>query len=269
MTYQDLHSVTITGSGPRTMLMSHGFGCGQNMFRYLMEAFSADYQVITYDLAGTGNYPIERFNRANYQNLTGYAKDVIGICEELGLSEVIHIGHSVSGMIAGLAAIERPDLFGSLVMIGPSPRYINDGNYYGGFTKEDIDELLEVMGDNYMSWSANIAPAIMGNAERAELGEELTTSFCKMDPDIASFFARVTFTSDNRKDLNRISTPTLILQTEEDIIAPRQVGRYVHDNINGSSFVMLDARGHCPNISAPGPTIAAIKEFLHPTLIAA
>jgi len=269
MTFSKLHSVKITGEGDRTMLMSHGFGCGQNMFRYLVEAFSSEYKIITYDLAGTGEYPINRFSRANHQTLNGYAKDVIGICEELGLRDVIHIGHSVSAMIAGLASIERPDLFSNLVMIGPSARYINDGDYYGGFTEQDIEELLEVMGENFVSWSGGIAPAIMGNAERPALGEELTSSFCSMNPDIASFFARVTFTSDNREDLGRITTPTLVLQTEEDIIAPRQVGQYVHEHISGSQFVLLEARGHCPNISAPGITISAIRSFLEPALISA
>ncbi|TXF89679.1 alpha/beta hydrolase [Neolewinella aurantiaca] len=262
MNYRKLHSVTVSGSGERTMLMSHGFGCGQAMFRYLVAAFSPHYRVITYDIAGMGNYPIECFSRASHQDLNGYAKDVIGICEELGLSDVIHIGHSVSAMIAGLASIQRPDLFSQLVMIGPSACYINDGDYYGGFTREDIEELLEVLGENYISWSKSMAPSIMGNAEQPALGEELTASFCSMNPEIASFFARVTFTADNREDLSRITTPTLILQTEEDIIAPRQVGEYIHKHISGSKFVLLDARGHCPNISAPEVTIAAIKSYL-------
>lgn len=262
MSFTKLHNVTVTGSGDRTMLMSHGFGCGQPMFRYLVAAFSPHYRVVTYDLAGTGSYPIERFSLARYKSLSGYAQDVIGICEELELSQVIHIGHSVSGMIAGLAAIERPDLFSHLVMIGPSARYINDGDYYGGFLNEDIEEMLEVMGENFIAWSGSMAPAIVGNAERPALGEELTSSFCTMNPDVAKFFARVTFTSDNRADLALITIPTLVLQTEEDIIAPVAVGQYVHEHLADSEFVLLEARGHCPNISAPEQTIAAIKDYL-------
>ncbi|OAV45704.1 alpha/beta fold hydrolase [Lewinella sp. 4G2] len=257
-----LHNVTVTGSGERTLLMSHGFGCGQEMFRHLVTAFADDYRVVRYDLAGSGAYPAEQFSRSRYQSLQGYADDAIAICEELGLEDVIHIGHSVSAMIAGLAAAKRPDLFSEVVMICPSARYINEGEYVGGFSEQDIEELLEVMGENYVAWSGQLAPAIMGNAERPQLGEELTTSFCKMDPDIANFFGRVTFTSDNRADLKRITTPTLVLQCNEDIISPEPATRYVHEQLANSQLVSLKARGHCPNLSAPKETAQAIRNFL-------
>lgn len=261
-TYSDRHGVTVHGDGPRTMLLSHGFGCDQSMFRHLVAAFSADFRVVCYDLAGMGVYPAEQFTFSRYEHLRGYAQDVIAICEELGLRDVIHVGHSVSATIAGLAAVLRPDLFSQLVMIGPSFRYINTGDYFGGFTAQDIEELLEVMKDNYVGWSTNLGPAIMGNPERPELGNGLTQTFCAQDPQIAQFFARVTFTSDNRADLPHIQTPTLVIQCREDIIAPEAVGRYVHDHLPNSEFVLLDARGHCPHMSAPEETIAAIRGFV-------
>lgn len=262
MSYCKLHGVTVEGSGPRTMLMSHGFGCGPQMFRLMIPELRNDFRIVRYHLAGSGPYPKARFSRAKYGTLDGYAQDVIHICDEMGLTDVIHVGHSVSATVAGLAAIARPDLFSHLVMIGPSARYINDGDYYGGFTTSDIEEMVEVLSGNYVAWSGTMAPAIAGNAERPELGQELTASFCDMDPEIAAFFARVTFTSDNRADLPKITTPTLIIQSREDIIAPEPVGRYVHEHIPGSTFRILDSRGHCPNLSHPHETNAAIREFL-------
>ena len=184
------------------------------------------------------------------------------IVETLGLKDVVFVGHSVSAMIGALASIKKPGLISSLVMVGPSPRYINDDGYEGGFTAEQIEELLESLDDNHMGWSAAMAPAIMGNSDRPELGEELTNSFCATDPDIAKQFARVTFKSDNRADLANVSVPTLILQCKEDIIAEENVGKYVHQNVPGSKLVILDATGHCPNLSAPDQVIAAIRSFV-------
>lgn len=258
----DYHQVQITGVGKRTILFSHGFGCNQTMFRYLVADFQKDFRCVTYNLAGTGTTNPQLYRRERYQTLEGYADDAIAVCDTLGLRDVIHVGHSVSSMIAAIAARKRPELFASLVMIGPSPRYINDGDYFGGFTEQDIEDLLATMESNYLGWSAQMAPTIMGNAERPALGGELTERFCEVDPDIARYFARVTFTSDNREDLAHITQPTLILQCSDDIIASEAVGRYVHENTPNSEFVMLDARGHCPNLSAPGPTIAAIRKFL-------
>lgn len=258
----DYHAVSITGTGPRTILFSHGFGCDKSMFRYLVDDFSQDHRCVTYNLAGTGGTDSRLFRRDKYQTLEGYADDAIAICDELGLEDVIHVGHSVSAMIAIIAARKRPELFTSIVLIGPSPRYINDAEYYGGFSEEDIEELLEVMNHNYQGWAQQMGPAIMGNQERPALGEELTQRFCAVNPDIAKLFARVTFTSDNRSDLATVTHPCLILQCNEDIIAPEAVGRYVHEKIPGSVFEMLEARGHCPNLSEPEQTISAIRRFL-------
>lgn len=262
MTLSDYHKVTTHGAGQRTMLFSHGFGCNQSMFRYLVNDFTTDYRCVTYDLAGTGTTDPKLYSKKRYATLEGYADDALAICDELGLRDVVHVGHSVSSMIALLAARKRPELFSSLVLIGPSPRYLNDGDYVGGFTERDIEDLLRAMGDNYLGWSGQMGPAIMGNAEQPELSEELSQRFCEVHPSIAKHFARVTFTSDNRADLPKVVHPTLVLQCDEDIIAPQAVGRYVHEHIPGSRYVLLEARGHCPNLSAPEVTIAAIREFL-------
>jgi sigma-B regulation protein RsbQ len=251
--------------GPRArqpMLFAHGFGCDQNMWRHVWPAFADRYRVVLFDHVGAGGSVVTAFNRDRYASLQGYADDVLEICHELGLADVVFVGHSVSAMMGVLAAAAEPERFSRLVLVGPSPRYIDDGGYVGGFTREDIDGLLESLDSNYLGWSSAMAPAIMGNADRPELAEELETSFCRADPEIAAHFARTTFLSDNREDLGRVSTPSLILQCARDAIAPEAVGRYVHKSLPGSVFVQMQATGHCPNLSAPEETIAAIKNFL-------
>jgi sigma-B regulation protein RsbQ len=189
---------------------------------------------------------------------------VLDICRELDLRDVIFVGHSVSAMIGVLAAVEEPERFSKLVLVGPSPRYIDDDDYVGGFTEADIDGLLDSLASNYLGWSSAMAPAIIGNSDRPELGQELTESFCRADPAIARHFARVTFLSDNRADLERLRTPCLVLQCTDDAIAPTAVGDYVHAHLRDSRLVRLAATGHCPNLSAPQETIAAIAAFLTP-----
>ena len=215
-----------------------------------------------FDHVGAGGSELSAYDPAKYAELGGYADDIVEIGRELGLSKATFVGHSVSAMIGILASLKAPDLFEKLVLVGPSPRYINDNGYVGGFTAEQIDELLNFLSENYMGWSAAMAPMIMGNPERPELGEELTNSFCRTDPEIAKAFARVTFMSDNRVDLTKVKTRTLILQCSEDIIAPSEVGTYVHQHIEGSKLIVMKAIGHCPNLSAPGETIAAIRDFV-------
>ena len=256
------HNVNISGNGGEVLLFSHGFGCSQEMFRHMVPEFSDEYRIVLYDLAGSGSYDMACWNRENYQTLHGYARDLIAICEELQVTGVHFVGHSVSAMIGVLAGVRRPELFASLTLIGPSPRYINDGDYRGGFDRQDIDELLETMAGNYLGWSSTMAPLIMGNGERPALGEELTNNFCKTDPDAARHFANITFRSDNRADLPLVSQPTLVIQCTEDIIAPEYVGEYVHDQIPNSEYVLLNARGHCPNLSEPEKTSAALRDFL-------
>jgi len=246
----------------RPMVFAHGFGCDQNMWRHVWPAFADSYRIVLFDHVGAGGSDIGAFDRERYSTLAGYAGDVLDICRELGLEDVVFVGHSVSAMIGVLAAADEPERFGSLVLVGPSPRYIDDEDYVGGFTPQDIEGLLDSMDSNYLGWSSAMAPVIMGNADRPELGRELTNSFCRADPEIARQFARVTFTSDNRADLARVHTPALILQCAEDPIAPEAVGRYVERALPGSTFVQLEATGHCPNLSAPDETVAAIRAFL-------
>jgi len=256
------NNVNISGNGARAMLFAHGFGCDQNMWRFVAPAFETGFKTVLFDHVGAGRSDLDAYDPEKYSTLSGYADDVVEIINELDLQEVIFVGHSVSAMIGALASIKQPQLFKSLVMVSPSPRYINDDGYEGGFTAEQIDELLETLDDNHMGWSAAMAPAIMGNPDRPELGEELTNSFCATDPEIARQFAKVTFKSDNRADLSKISIPTLILQCEEDIISEKGVGKYVHQHVIDSKFVLLDATGHCPNLSAPDQVIRAMREFV-------
>ena len=244
------------------MLFAHGFGCDQHMWRLVAPAFEDDHRVVLFDHVGAGGSDLGAYDRARYDSLDGYAEDVLEICRELDLKRVIFVGHSVSAMIGVLAAKREPDRFEKLVLVGPSPRYIDDGDYVGGFSRADIEELLDSLESNYLGWSSVMAPVIMGNPDRPELGEELTNSFCRTDPEIAKHFARVTFLSDNRADLANVKVPTLVLQCSEDVIAPRAVGEYVHAQIPGSRLLVLDATGHCPNLSAPAETIAAIRSFL-------
>jgi sigma-B regulation protein RsbQ len=257
------NNVRVTGNpAGRPMLFAHGFGCSQEMWRFVAPAFEADYQVILFDHVGAGGSDLSAYDRGKYDSLHGYADDVVEIVEELDLHDVVFVGHSVSSIVGVLAANRAPSRFGALVLVGPSPRYINDGEYVGGFEQADIDSLLDALDSNYLDWSATLAPVIMGNSDRPELGEELTESFCSTNPAIARHFAHVTFLSDNRRDLSRVTTPTLILQCRDDAIAPLPVGEYVHSQIAGSSFVLLEATGHCPNLSHPEELAARMREYL-------
>jgi sigma-B regulation protein RsbQ len=244
------------------MVFAHGFGCDQNMWRFVAPRFADAYRVVLFDLVGSGGSDLTAFDRRKYASLEGYAADVLEICRELSLTDVIFVGHSVSAMIGVLAAAMEPTRFARLVLIGPSPRYIDDEGYIGGFSRNDIDQLLDSLESNYLGWSSTMAPVIMGNASRPELGEELTNSFCRTDPDIATHFARATFLADNRADLPKVKIPTLILQCSDDVIAPRNVGEYVHSHMPQSTLVVMRATGHCPNLSAPEETVRAITEFL-------
>ena len=244
------------------MLFAHGFGCDQNMWRFVTPAFEDDYRIVLFDLVGAGGSDLSAYDPDRYGSLAGYADDVLEICRELELDDVVFVGHSVSAMIGVLAAARDPARFAKLVLVGPSPRYIDEGDYVGGFGPSDIEELLDSLDSNYLGWSSAMAPVIVGNPDRPELGDELTASFCRTDPEIARHFARVTFTSDNRDDLDAVRTPTLVLQCSDDVIAPLPVGQYVHHRIEGSELVVLRATGHCPNLSAPAETIDAIRRFL-------
>ncbi|APU38663.1 alpha/beta fold hydrolase [Streptomyces sp. TN58] len=257
------NNVTVTGNpqGP-TVVLAHGFGCDQNMWRLTVPALAADYRVVLFDYVGCGRSDLSAFSEDRYASLDGYAADVVEVCEALDLREAVFVGHSVSAMIGVLAAAAAPERIGALVMVAPSPRYIDDEGYRGGFSVQDIDELLASLESNYLGWSAAMAPLIMGNEDRPELGEELKNSFCATDPDVARVFARTTFLSDSRNDLKSVRVPTLVLECVQDVIAPREVGAFVHDTVPGSTLVTLDATGHCPHLSAPEATNKAITGFL-------
>ncbi len=256
------NNVHTQGEAGPPMLFAHGFGCDQNMWRFVAPAFADAHRVVLFDHVGAGASDLSAYDKRKYARLDGYAADVLEICAELRLSNVIFVGHSVSAMIGVLAARLQPERFKALVLIGPSPRYIDDTDYVGGFSREDIDGLLASLDSNYLGWSSAMAPVIMANADRPELGAELTNSFCRTEPDIAADFARVTFFSDNREDLAGVRVPTLILQCSDDVIAPDSVGEYVHRQMPVSQLVRMRATGHCPNLSAPDETVAAMKAFL-------
>jgi len=256
------NNVQVRGAGQQAIVFSHGFGCDQNMWRFVAPRFEGDFKVVLFDHVGAGASDLLAYDSAKYSSLHGYADDLIEILDELHLEHVVFVGHSVSAMIGALASIKRADLFDKLVMVGPSARYINDHEYFGGFSEKQIAELLEFLDDNHMGWSADMAPVIMGNPDRPELGEELTNSFCRTDPDIAKAFARVTFLSDNRADLEKVATPTLVLQCSEDIIASREVGEFVTRKLRNGTMIELKATGHCPNLSAPDEVVEAIRAYV-------
>jgi len=246
----------------RPIVFAHGFGCDQGMWRFVAPDFEVDHKVVLFDHVGAGGSDLSAYDPEKYGSLRGYASDVVEICRALDLTDVVFVGHSVSAMIGVLAVAEAPELFGALVMVGPNPRYVDEDGYTGGFSRADIVALLDSLDSNHLGWSTAMAPVIMGNPDRPELAEELSNSFCSTDPGIARQFARVTFLSDNRADLAAVRVPTLVLQCSSDVIAPDAVGEYVHSQVAGSVLTRLRATGHCPNLSAPEETTAAIRAFL-------
>ena len=256
------NNVRVIGKGTTTIMFAHGFGCDQNMWRFVTPAFEEDYQIVLFDYVGCGKSDLAAYNEERYSTLHGYAQDILDICEALKLKDVIFVGHSVSSMIGVLAAIHTPEYFDRMVLVGPSPRYINDVDYVGGFEHGDLIGLLETMDNNYIGWANFLAPVIMKNPARPELTAELEESFCSTDPKMARRFAEVTFFSDNRKDLARLKVPVLILQCSDDAIAPDAVGEYLHRELSQSKFIKMEATGHCPHMSHPDETIALIKEFI-------
>jgi sigma-B regulation protein RsbQ len=256
------NNVNISGKGMQPIIFAHGFGCDQNMWRFITPDFEENYRIILFDYVGAGKSDIPSYNQERYSSLQGYAQDILDIIETLNLRNIILVGHSVSSMIGLLAAIQKPECFNNLIMVGPSPCYINKDGYVGGFDHKDIEGLLETMEKNYIGWANFLAPQIMKNADRPELGQELTESFCSTDPIIASEFARATFFSDNRNDLSKLQVPSLVLQCSDDLIAPKEVGEYLHKNLPKSTLRIMKAKGHCPHMSEPKETTDLIKDYL-------
>lgn len=256
------NNVRVVGDGAATIIFAHGFGCDQTMWRLLAPAYSERYRVVLFDHVGGGRSDMTAYDRLKYDSLQGYADDVLELAREFGRGPVFFVGHSVSAMMGMLADLKDPSTFAGHIMVGPSPCYINDGDYIGGFTRNDIDDLLETLQGNYLGWASNMAPAIMGAPQQPELGHELTNSFCRTDPEIAKQFARVTFLTDVRAELSRLKTRTLIIQCNDDFIAPITVGEYMHRQIPSSTLAIIDNVGHCPHLSSPGPVAAAMDAFL-------
>jgi len=257
------NNVTTQGQGEQTLLLAHGFGCDQQMWRFVAPDLARDHRVVLFDYVGCGGSDVSAWREDRYDSLEGYAQDVIEVCDALGLRSVVFIGHSVSAMIGTLAAIARPELFARIIMVGPSPRYLNDPpSYHGGFERQDIEGLLELMDHNMIGWANYLAPVVMQNEDRPELTAELASSFCAGDPAIGRRFARLVFFGDNRADLHRLTVPALILQCQDDAIAPREVGDYLHAHLPCSELVQLQAVGHCPHMSHPQETLAAIRSDL-------
>jgi sigma-B regulation protein RsbQ len=255
--------VTITGSGDQTMLFAHGFGCDQRMWRLVAPAFEQDYRVVLFDYTGLGRSDVSRWSPEKYSTLDGYVEDLLDVCDALDLRDAVFVGHSVSAMIGILAARRRPECFSHLVLIGPSPRYIDDPpGYAGGFQREDIEGLLDLMDRNYIGWAQALAGAVMKNPDRPELTEDLADVFCSTDPRVARTFAEATFFADNRGDLDDVQVPALVLQCTDDSIAPDSVGEYVRDHLPKATFRKLQATGHCPQLSHPDETIAAIRAYM-------
>ena len=266
MSVRTRNNVHVAGNGAATMVFAHGFGCDQTMWRFLVPAFSERFRTITFDLVGSGGSDLSAYDRSKYGTLHGYADDLLEILDACATGPVVFVGHSVSSMIGLLATIKAPDRFVAQVMVGPSPCYINDGDYIGGFNRDDIDELLETLEANYLGWSSSMAPVIMGAPNQPQLSEELTNSFCRNNPDIAKHFARVTFLSDHRADVALSQVPALILQCSDDLIAPRSVGDYLHRHLPKSTLHVIENVGHCPHMSAPTESSRAIDAFLADTL---
>ncbi len=257
------NNVKVSGKGTQALMFAHGFGCDQNMWRFVAPEFEGNYKIVLFDYVGSGKSDIGAYDANRYGDLKGYAQDVIEICDALALEDVIFVGHSVSSMIGALASIERPELFKDLVMVVPSPCYINEPGYVGGFERADVEGLLDMMDKNYIGWASFLAPVIMKNDDRPKLGAELEESFCSTDPKIARRFAEATFYADNRNDLEKVKTPSLIIQVADDAVAPVSVGEFMHANLENSTYHLMDATGHCPHMSHPQETIGIIKDYLN------
>lgn len=262
MKIEQKFNLNVVGQGSQPIVFLHGFGCDQSMWHFVTPAFEARYSIVLFDLIGAGKSDSSAYDKTNYSDLRGYAKDLNEVCSSLNLKNVIFVGHSVAAMIGVLAAIEEPQHYSKMILIGPSPCYFNDESYKGGFNRSDLVSMLENADNDYLGWAMSMAPAIMGNADRPELGIELTNSFCRTNPEIARHFARVVFLSDNRADLPKMNLPALILQCSQDIVAPESVGKYTHSQLLKSEFIQLKAVGHCPHVSHPEETIVAITKYL-------
>ncbi|MCM3587534.1 alpha/beta hydrolase [Mesobacillus maritimus] len=256
-------NVKVIGNGPQTILFAPGFGCDQTVWEVVAKAFANDYKLVLFDYVGTGQSDVKAYDIKKYSTLNGYAQDVLDVCAALNLENTIFIGHSVASMIGMLASLRQPEYFSHLIMLGPSPCYLNDPpEYYGGFEKDQLIGLLDMMEKNYLGWATMFAQTLLNNSNYPEVRDDLEDRFCSTDPVIARQFAEATFFSDNRKDLTKVQVPSFIVQCSEDVIAPESVGQYLHQHLPNSKYQKLQAIGHCPHMTDPEETIQVIRQYL-------
>jgi sigma-B regulation protein RsbQ len=267
------HHLAVIGEGPRTIVLAHGFGCDQRAWRHVAADLARDHRVVLFDHMGCGRSDAAQWTPQRYATLNGYAQDVVDICAQLPWRDLVYVGHSISGSIGILAAIAAPQYFDRLILVGPSPRFLNDPpDYMGGFEREDILAMLDLMDRNRIGWANYLAPVAMKNDDRPELSRELADNLCAGDPAIIRHFAEVVFMSDVRAELPKLTRPALILQCADDAIASGEVGAYLHQHLRGSRLRLMKATGHLPHLSHPQETIEMIRAELdasrqppHPT----
>lgn len=257
------NNVTVHGTSKNVLMLAHGFGCDQRMWRFVLPALAEHFTVVLFDYVGSGKSELSSFSVDKYSTLEGYATDVLEIISELDYEKVVFCGHSVSCMIGLIASLRSPEKFSELIMICPSPCFINDlPEYEGGFEKTDLQELMNLMDKNYIGWAEYLAPLVLGASSSKKLIGELSGSFCSTDPIVAKTFAQATFFSDHRQQLPQCVIKTLIIQSESDSLAPVSVGRYIHDRIEESELKIVEVEGHCVHMTEPSLTAGLITEFL-------
>lgn len=256
------NNVQISGKGETILIFAHGYGCDQNMWRKVVPHFEENYRILLFDHVGSGQSDETAYDFEKYSSLQGYADDLLDICDAFCDGNTVFVGHSVSAMIGVLASAKKTEIFRSMVLIGPSPCYINQDGYHGGFTAKDIDELVSTLENNYLGWSHYITPVIAGAEDDGAVAKELENSFCRMNPAIAKHFAKVTFMGDNRADLHHADVPSLVIQCNPDVISPVEVGKYVAEKLPDGYYKELKVPGHCPHLTAPEATAEAMHSFL-------
>ncbi len=256
------NNVSISGSGSKTLVFVHGYGCDQSMWRFVAPQFELSHRVVLYDLTGMGQSDLSEYDFKAYRTLQRHADDLTAILEDLEVSDGVLIGHSVGATIACLAALKCPERISALALVAPSPSFMNDAAYTGGFDREALEGLVNLMDENFLGWTSRVTPTIAGEDRAGETAAELTQSFCRTDPAIAKHFGRITFLADHRADMKRVEAPAAIIQCTDDALAPVDVGVWLSENMKRGTLKFIEATGHCPHMTEPAKTTEAIREFL-------